>query len=271
MAKRNMKSQTDTRQRTALSDIDKERLHMIGPAMSFAAAEAYKLLRTNLVFSFSGEESCRTVGVTSSVRDEGKSLTAINLAYTLAETQKRVLLIGCDMRLPTLSKRLDMRATPGLSNLLVGMSSVNEAIQMYTTRMEDDVEVRVEILVSGDIPPNPSELLSSERMEKLLGMLREHYDYIILDLPPVTAVSDAVIACKLVDGMVIVVRSDHAERTALSETIRQLRQVNGRILGFVFNGAGGSGTGYYKGKKNYYYKKKNYYRNYYYQNTYNQE
>ncbi len=265
MAKTSVRKKNDAKQRTgALTDAEKERQYMIGPKMSFAAAESYKLLRTNLIFSFSDREACRVIGVTSSVRDEGKSLTSINLAYTLAETQKRVLLIGCDMRIPTLAKRLELNAQPGLSNLLVGMSTVNEAIQKFISRVEDDVEIPVEVLVSGEIPPNPSELLSSERMGQLVSILREHYDYIILDLPPVTAVSDAVIASRLVDGMVIVVCSDHAERSSLADTIRQLRQVNGRILGFVFNGAGGPGTGYYKGKKYHYYKKKYYYQNSYY-------
>ena len=237
-------------------DARTERMHMIASNMNFAASEAYKLLRTNLMFSFSGSEECRIIGMTSSFRGEGKSLTSINLAYTLAEAKKKVLLIEGDMRLPTMSQRLRLRATPGLSNLLVGISSLGETIQSFDVMVEEDVTISIDVLVSGDIPPNPSELLGSERMLKLLEALRKHYEYIVFDLPPVTAVTDALVASKLVDGMVIVVRNNHAVRGALAETIRQLKLVDAKILGFAFNGATESGSGYYKGK-NYY--KKNYY------------
>lgn len=244
---------------SSAADVRAERENMIAANMSFAASEAYKLLRTNLLFSFSGSEECRIVGMTSSFRGEGKSLTSINLAYTLAETRKKVLLIEGDMRLPTLSGRLGLQSSPGLSNLLVGLNSVRETIQHFDVPVEENETIRVNVLVSGDVPPNPSELLGAERMQTLLKGLKEHYDYIVLDLPPVTAVTDALVASKLVDGMVIVVRSNHAVRGALAETIRQLKLVDTRILGFAFNGAAESGGGYYKGKnyyrKNYYYQK----------------
>lgn len=241
-------------------DSNTERLYMIGPSMNFASAEAYKLLRTNLLFSFSGSSECRIIGLTSSFSSEGKSLTSINLAYTMAEAKKNTLLIEGDMRLPTLNKRLSLKASPGLSNLLVGMNTAGEAIQTFRATDTEDNSVAMDVLVSGDIPPNPSELLGSERMMSLLEVLRQHYDFIILDLPPVTAVTDALVASKLVDGMVVVVRSNHAVRGALSETIRQLRLVDTRILGFVFNGAQEAGGGYYR--RGYY--KKHYKYNYYY-------
>lgn len=235
-----------------------ERRYMIGANMSFASAEAYKLLRTNLMFSFSGSEKCHIIGMTSSFRGEGKSLTAINLAYSLAEAKKKVLLIEGDMRLPTLSNRLSLHASPGLSNLLVGLiNSVSDTIQHFRVQVEEDDFISLDVIAAGDIPPNPSELLGSDRMQALLDRLRERYDYIILDLPPVTAVTDALVASRLVDGMVLVVRNNHAIRGALAETIRQLKLVNTRILGFAFNGAVESGSGYYKSKN--YYKKNNYY------------
>ena len=246
----------------SLVELRNERRTMLADNMSFAASEAYKLLRTNLMFSFSGSEECRIIGMTSSFRGEGKSLTSMNLAYTLAEARKKVLLIEGDMRLPTMSSRLSLGATPGLSNLLVGLNSIGEAIQQFKVTVEEDATIKVDVLVSGDVPPNPSELLGSERMQSLLKVLRDHYDYIILDLPPVTAVTDALVASRLVDGMVVVVRGNHAVRGALDETIRQLKQVDTRILGFVFNGAVESGSGYYRGKSYYkknYYKKSGYY------------
>ncbi len=243
------------------TDHASERQFMIGSNMSFASSEAYKLLRTNLLFSFSGSSECRIIGFTSSFSSEGKSLTSINLAYTMAESKRNVLLIEGDMRLPNLSKRLNLQASPGLSNLLVGMTTAGEAIQVFRSSDEEDNAVALDVLVAGDIPPNPSELLGSDRMMSLLEVLREHYDFIILDLPPVTAVTDALVACKLVDGMVVVVRSDRAVRGALAETIRQLRLVNAHILGFVFNGAQESGGGYYR-RGGYY--KKHYKYSYYY-------
>lgn len=236
-----------------------ERRYMIGPGMNFAAAEAYKLLRTNLMFSFSGGSN-HVIGMTSSFRGEGKSLTAINLAYTMAEAEKKVLLIEGDMRLPTLAKRLGFYPKPGLSNLLVGLNTIGSAIQQYRAET-DGKEVTFDVIVSGDIPPNPSELLGSERMQTLLERLRDRYDYVVLDLPPVTAVTDAVIASHIVDGMVVVVRSEHAVRGGLSETMRQLTLADAHVLGFVFNGATETDSKYYK--KGYY--KKGYYKsNYYY-------
>ncbi len=233
--------------------------NMIGPNISFAVSEAYKLLRTNLLFSFSGDQKSHVVGVTSSFRSEGKSVTSINLAYSLAQAQKRVLLLEGDMRLPTIAKRLSLESAPGLSNLLAGMSEVKQTIQTYTAESEGKT-VSVDVLVSGDAPPNPSELLGSERMQQLLKLLQGVYDYVILDLPPVIAVSDPIVACKLVDGMIVIVRSEHSARDAVSETIRQLKQVDAHILGFVFNGAGEGGGSYYKGRRYY---RKNYYRKYY--------
>jgi capsular exopolysaccharide synthesis family protein len=177
-----------------------------------------------------------------------------------------VLLIEGDMRLPTMAKRLNLTAKPGLSNLLVGLNSVGGAIQEFQADLGDKI-LTFDVMVSGDIPPNPSELLGSSRMENLMEKLKERYEYIILDLPPVTAVTDAVLASRIVDGMVVVVRSDHAVRGALAETMRQLNMANARVLGFVFNGAASDGGGYYKGK----YYKKGYYKKGYYTSEYYRE
>lgn len=245
MAKRNKMSASSAAGRTIT-----ERQNMIGPKMNFATAEAYKLLRTNVMFSFPNANESRVLGVTSSFRGEGKSLTSINLAYTFAETGKDILLIEGDMRLPTMASRLALAPRPGLSNLLVGTDSVYMSVQEYKI-MKDEGEVSFDVLVSGDVPPNPSELLGSARMASFLNKAKEKYDFIILDLPPVTAVTDAVIASHLVDGMIVVVRANRAVRGGLSETMRQLRLAEAHVLGFVFNGASTGGSKYYK--KGYYY------------------
>ena len=232
-----------------------ERRSMIGPKMNFAAAEAYKLLRTNIMFSFPNAAEHHVLGVTSSFRGEGKSLTSINLAYTFAETGMRILLIEGDMRLPTVANRLGLQPKPGLSNLLVGTDGVSQSIQRYVA-FGGESTVSFDVLVSGDIPPNPAELLGSERTAAFLKAAREKYDYILLDLPPVTAVTDSIIASRIVDGMIVVVRADHAVRGSVAETMRQLSLADAHVLGFVFNGANANGGGYYKKgyyKKDYYY------------------
>ena len=237
-----------------------ERQNMIGPKMNFAAAEAYKLLRTNVMFSFpDGGTGVHIVGVTSSFRGEGKSLTAINLAYTFAEMGKYVLLIEADMRLPTMAGRLAVAGKPGLSNVLVGTDSVAAAMQEYSVHAAER-DVSFDVLVAGDIPPNPSELLGSERTAAFLKKAKAEYDIIIMDLPPVTAVTDAIVASRLVDGMIVVVRAGHAVRGGLADTMRQLSLAEAHVLGFVFNGAASGGGKYYK--KGYY--KKGYYSSEYY-------
>lgn len=239
-------------------NLKNEQLYMIGPNLGFAGAEAYKLLRTNIQFSFSEDSSSegKVIGVTSSVPGEGKSMTILNLAYTFAESNKRVLLIEGDMRLPTLANRLRLKQTPGLSNLLVGVNSVNDAIQHFSTVKDNTERVTVDVIVSGTIPPNPSELLGSSRLEALLKVLRKYYDYIFLDQPPVTAVTDALITSDKTDGIIVVVRNNRAARSGLAETMRQLKLVNAHVLGFVFNGASTDNRKYYK--KGYY--KKGYYK-----------
>lgn len=238
------------------ADVTSEQQSMIGSNLNFAASEAYKLLRTNLEFSFTDDEEQKIIGITSSLKGEGKSITAINLAYTIAEAGKKVLLMECDMRLPTVSKRLNLKSSKGLSNLLVGMNAADEVVQ------EGVLLETMDVIPAGDIPPNASELLASKRMEYTLEYLSKYYDYILLDLPPVTVVADALVASKLVSGMVVVVRQDYVGRAALSETMRQLKYVNAKVLGFVFNSVDDHTLpynkryyrkGYYKGKYGYQY------------------
>lgn len=203
----------------------------LGSNLNFAAAEAYKLLRTNLDFSLPGDKKCKVIGVTSALRGEGKSTTAVNIAYTMAQSGGKVLLIEADLRLPTLAKRVHAASRPGLSNLLVGQCSGNDTLQ------RSGLINNLWVMTAGDIPPNPAELLGSANMAATVKALADVFDVIILDLPPVTAVSDALIISKLVDGMLIVVRQDYCDRHSADEVVRQLRFVDGKILGFVVTGA----------------------------------
>lgn len=212
-----------------------------GKDLSFAAAEAYRLLRTNVLFALPDEKKCRIIGITSASSGEGKSTTALNLAYMLAEAGERVLLIEGDMRLPTISARLNLRYSPGLSNVLVGLCEVEDVVQ------ESGFHEGLQVISSGDIPPNPSELLGMKKIQELMACLSAQYDFIVIDLPPVTEVSDPLIASKLTDGMIVVVRQSYAKRRALADAMQQLRYADAKVLGFVLARAGTSpGKKYYK-------------------------
>ena len=230
---------------------------MFGAGLGFAAKEAYKLLRTNLMFALSDIDVDRgcIVGITSSLRGEGKSTTTLNLACVLAEQGKRVIVVEGDLRLPSLRKKLKMRGKEGLSNVLIGRRDPIGYVRKQQVSVVDGNPVFFDLLPAGEIPPNPSELLGSRRMEEALHILAERYDYVLLDLPPVTAVSDALVATKLVDGVVMVVRNEYADTGSLNEAIRQLQQVDGKILGFALTYADGAMGGYrYRGKYKYKYK-----------------
>ena len=202
--------------------------------LTFAGKEAFKRLRTNLQFCFTDTEGCGVVGITSSHPAEGKTVTAINLAYSMAQLNKKVLLFDADMRRASIDSKLNMNPKPGLSNLLTETNSAAGALREYIPK---DDSFGFNVLLSGDVPPNPSELLNSPRMARLLEMLKTKFDYIVIDLPPVGAVSDAQTISKLVDGMLVVIRENHTSKYILNECITQLNLTNSRIFGFVINGS----------------------------------
>lgn len=201
---------------------------MFGPNMSFSVTEAYKLLRANIMFSFPDEGIGHVIGITSSLQSEGKSSTACNTAYALAESGAKVLLLEADLRRPSIANKLGLARTPGLTNLLVARGDYKELLQ------HNSVAPNMDVLTSGNIPPNPSELLGSNRMEQLMKQLTQDYDYVIVDLPPVNLVSDPIVISKMLDSVIIVVRNGVSEQRMLAETMRQLKLINVRILGFVF-------------------------------------
>ena len=227
---------------------------LMGPGISFAASEAYKLLRTKIQFSFVDENDCRVIGLSSALSGEGKSLSAVNLAYTLSQLDKKVILIDCDMRRPTLAEKLSIRKKPGLSSYLTGQSHLVDLIQYCNLK---GAEQAFHVITAGQNPPNPVELLSSARMKKALGRLRKEYDYVILDLPPVGAVTDAMAVAGETDGMLLVVRQNYCDRLVLADAVRQFGFINAKILGVVFNCTSDHGANY---GKSYY---KRYYRGYY--------
>lgn len=214
--------------------------------LDFTATEQYKLLRANLDFMLSEDDKCHVIGVTSSMRGEGKSTTAVNLSYVLAEKGNSVLLIDGDLRIPSIAKKMGIKSSPGLTDLLMGRGA---KISDFQSEMLKNWYV----LPSGDIPPNPSELLGSRRMETVLNELREVFDYIIIDLPPVNLVSDAVSISSLITGMILVIREDYAEKKELEHCIRQLKLSNVNVLGCVMNSAKVGSGSYSKYRKYKYY------------------
>ena len=139
--------------------------------LKFTAAEAYKLLRTNLMFTLPSDKKCRVIGITSALPGEGKSITSINLSYVFAESGKKVLIIDADMRLPNIARQLDLKSAPGLSNVLAGLCDISEAT------VDSGVLDTFKVITAGDIPPNPSELLGSEQMASLIETLSDDYDF----------------------------------------------------------------------------------------------
>ncbi len=218
----------------------------LGAELNFAAKEAYNLLRTNIVFSYPNSDGGKIIGVTSAAPSDGKTYTAINLAYSFAEAGYNVLVIDADMRKPTVAQKLDKPLSPGLSNLLVS----NEKNVVHKSVMHENLNV----ITAGDIPPNPSELLGSEKMEAVLKLFVEHFDYIFLDLPPATVVADPLVVSKYLNGMVVVVAHKRTRQRDVIDTVRQLKMTGVRILGFVYNDYSEGGKSYkrYSHYKGYY-------------------
>lgn len=213
--------------------------------LEFTATEQYKLLRTNLDFTLPVDSKCPIIGVTSSMRGEGKSTTAINLSYVLAEKGKKVLIMDGDLRIPSIAKKMRIESSPGLTDLLMGKGA-------QISDFQSELLPNWYILPSGNIPPNPSELLGSKRMETILNDLKDKFDYIIIDLPPVNLVSDALSISSLITGMILVIREDHTEKKELEHCMRQLRLSNVNVLGCVMNESKSGGGTYSKYKKNKY-------------------
>lgn len=225
-----------------------DRRHILSADSNFFIREAYKTLRTNTMFALAGQEGCKIILVTSALQGEGKSISALNLAISFAEAENRVLLIDCDLRRPKLARLLRKSSRVGLSNVLLDPSQLGEVI------LPGGVD-RLDVILSGDIPPNPSELLGSARMESLLAHLRKRYDYVILDTPPVNMVTDAVVLAPKSDGVLFVVRAGQSERGPVSHAVEQLEYVHAKILGFILGDVNGDGTRYGYGKYKYQYHK----------------
>ena len=182
---------------------DKDKLMVLSHPQS-SISEAFRVLRTNLSFVSSSEnKGCKVISITSSVSGEGKSLTSVNMAFMFAAAGKKVLLMGLDLRKPRIHEILELKKIPGLSNYLANQELKAEEI-MFTHEFQGQT---IHIIQAGDIPPNPSELLMSHRLDELIENLRKEFDYIILDNAPVGLVIDAVNTNRLTDVTLYIIRS----------------------------------------------------------------
>ena len=206
----------------------------------FAAIEAYKAARTNLLFTRTGK-GCQKVVLTSSFSGEGKTVNCINLGITLAQNGLRVLIMDADMRRPQIQHIFNIKCHHGLSEVLAGLAAgadiAGEGSVIYRTEHHN-----LYVLPAGHTPPNPAELLASPQMEMLLKALEAKFDYIIIDSPPVSVVTDAAVLSGLVNGYILVVRQGCTPMEALRGTVMRMEQLKANIIGFILNDADAGGS-----------------------------
>ena len=189
-------------------------------------AESYRSLRTNIQYS-SIDKQVKTLVVTSSNAGEGKSTVAGNLAYTFFQNGKRVLIIDCDLRKPSLHRKFNVSNEEGLTDVLVGTSKLNNVMK----KIDDNLY----LLITGTLPPNPAEIIGSNTMENFLEQCKINFDYIILDTPPILPVTDSKLLAIKADATVVVVRSEVSKSKHVSQAFKELEKVNANIIGTILN------------------------------------
>lgn len=204
-------------------------VNIINSDSPFSITEAYKSLRTNIIFS-TGDNGCKKYAVTSPVPGEGKTTNSVNIAISFAQTGKKVLLIDADLRKPRIHKHFEVENKVGLSNLLSGVYDGENKNIVNKTKIEN-----LDLITAGRVPPNPIELLSSENMTKFMESLDENYDFVIIDTPPINVVSDALVLSKLVTGYILVLRSNYSEQQSLDNAISKFELANVKPLGIILN------------------------------------
>lgn len=204
-----------------------------------AACEDYRGLRTSLMYSMAGS-SPRTVMVTSPGPGEGKTTTCANLGVALAQAGKSTLVVDCDLRKPMVHKVFSLRNFQGTVNLLVGEEGMKGVTQEAPL-------VGLSVITSGSLPPNPAELLSSKHFSRFLGEARSHFDYVLIDVPPVESVSDPAVVATHCDGTLLIIDTKSTRKGAVKQSVHTLESVGGRVLGTVMNNVKSDKKGYYYG------------------------
>lgn len=226
------KRNNNTNSRTVISDKSK-----------FAIVEAYKTARTNIMFSLSASDK-KSFAVTSFSKGDGKSTASTNLAISFSKLEKKVILIDCDLRRPNVHNILRLNNSQGLSDIIGKMATFDDVV-------ERDVIPCLDILTSGTIPPNPSELIGSNLFTDLIKRLEEEYDYIIFDTPPIGIVADALMLKNLVAGYMVIVREKNTTHGDVEKLMENFKLADAKLLGFVKVGCNPKARKTYK--KNYYY------------------
>ena len=199
-------------------------------------AEAYRSLRSNIEYS-SFDDEYRVIVVTSSVPGEGKSTTAGNLAIALAQSGNSVLLVDCDMRKPSIHKKFKISNAAGTAELLLRKKLFEEVANKYNENLT--------IITAGKIPPNPSEMLASRAMTAFIEEMKKEFKYIILDTPPLQAVTDAQVLSTKADGVLLIVRAGSTKREMVFNSVDLIKKVQGKVIGTVLNGVENKKNNYY--------------------------
>ena len=220
----------------------------LNPSLKFKIEEAYKSIRTNIMFSIM-KKGCKIIVITSPLPGEGKTTTVINLASSFASADQRVLLIDGDLRKPKIHQYFSVSNSPGLTNYLGASVSSSERVSLSSIIHKTDNR-NLSVICSGSIPPNPSEILGSDQMSDFLTDMSADYDYIIIDTPPINIVSDALPVISNSDGVVLVLRSRSSTHPELQKAISALEFVDAKILGFIVNFTENKkNRGYYTGSR----------------------
>lgn len=216
----------------------------------FAIVEGYKIARTNLVFSLTAKDS-NCVAVTSWSKGEGKSTATVNLAISFAKMGKRVLLIDTDLRRPNLHNLLKLQNKTGVSDVIGQFGD-------FETAVHRNVISCLDVLTSGAIPPNPSELLASSYFAQLIERVKEEYDYVLMDTPPLGVVADTLLLKDFVGGYVLVVREKVTSHGDIENALQSVKLADSSVIGFLKVGCGARNKGY--NRRGYYYNNSYYYR-----------
>lgn len=221
---------------------------ILNKSTPFAITESYKTARTNILFALADKKGSKTVVITGAGRAEGKSTSCVNLGITFAELGAKAIILDCDLRRPNIHRKFGIKNKRGVSDILCGLCTAREVI--HTSE-----QYGIDFISAGQMPPNPAELLSMTSMDDLIADLSQRYEYIFIDTPPLTVVTDAAVVSKKADGVIFVVRQNHATKEEVDRALKNLKFADAHLLGFLMNDVDvkGHGYGYRYGKYSYSY------------------
>lgn len=218
--------------------------------ITFAIVESYKNTRTNVI-NLMEKKNAKTLAISSPNAAEGKSTTALNVAITISQLEKRVLIIDCDVHKPTIHKKLKIENNVGILDVILEKATLEEAIHKHNNFLD--------VITCNTIPVKSTELLNTIKFDEILKQLSEEYDYIIIDTPPINPVSDALVIAQKVDAIVLVIRAANTTHDAYKKAVKALDVLGVKVDGVIINGADPRPKGYYKSKYSYYKSGKTYY------------